>query len=105
MSKQLASGRAGFDRRQWFRAAGAAAAGELILAEAVSRADDPAANVEDRVTSLKMTSLRATPVGPKCFVKIETNHGITGWGEITGLDPAVAARLAESLYELLDGEN
>ena len=20
------------------------------------------------------------PVGPKCYVKIETNHGIAGWG-------------------------
>lgn len=104
MSK-LPSISAGFDRRYLFRAAGAVAAGELILREAVSRADDPAANVEDRTTSLKMTGLRAIPVGPKCYVKIDTNHGITGWGEITGLQPTVAARLAESLYELLDGEN
>ena len=50
-------------------------------------------------------SLTATPVGPKVFVKIETNHGVTGWGEIDRLEPQVAAPLAESLFELLDGEN
>ncbi len=38
-------------------------------------------------------------------MRVDTNHGISGWGEITGLEPKVAAALAESLFELLDGEN
>ena len=46
-----------------------------------------------------------TWVGPVVYVKIETNHGIIGWGEIKGVDPRVAKPLAESLFELLDGEN
>ena len=45
------------------------------------------------------------PAGTKVFVRVDTNHGITGWGEITGLEPKVGAALAESLFELLDGEN
>jgi galactonate dehydratase len=44
-------------------------------------------------------------VGTKAFIKIETNKGIVGWGEVTGLDPTVAVALAHSLFELLDGEN
>ena len=39
------------------------------------------------------------------FVKIETNHGVIGWGEIKGVDPRVSKPLAESLFELIDGEN
>jgi galactonate dehydratase len=30
---------------------------------------------------------------------------VSGWGEVTGLEPKVACALAESLFELLDGEN
>ena len=38
-------------------------------------------------------------------MKIETNHGVVGWGDIKGVDPRVAKPLAESLFELIDGEN
>ena len=38
-------------------------------------------------------------------MKIQTNHGVTGWGEIDQLEPKVAAVLARSMFELLDGEN
>jgi galactonate dehydratase len=95
-----------FTRREMLEAAGVAAAAGLVLAGgAASAADGPGKGVEDRTTTLKITSARGIPTGPKCFVKIETNHGITGWGEITGLEPKVACSLAESLFELLDGEN
>src|SRR5207253_1166846 len=59
----------------------------------------------DRGANLKIKSLRGTRVGTKAYIKIETNHGVTGWGEVTGLDPTVAVALAHSLFELLDGEN
>jgi galactonate dehydratase len=84
---------------------GAAAAGGLLLAGAVLGADGPGASVADRTTSIKITSLRGIPVGPKAYVKVETNHKIVGWGEVTGCEPRVASVLAESLFELLDGEN
>jgi galactonate dehydratase len=38
-------------------------------------------------------------------VRLETNHGVVGWGEIKAVDPRVARVLVESLYELIDGEN
>ena len=65
----------------------------------------PSKPVEDRASSIKITGLLATRAGGKVYVRIDTSHKISGWGEITGLEPDVAAALARSQYELLDGEN
>jgi galactonate dehydratase len=91
------------DRRDLITAAGAAAATAMALEYA--HAAGPAGKVEDRTSTIKITSLRGLVVGPKAYFKIETNHGVTGWGEVTGLEPKVSVALAESLFELLDGEN
>ncbi|HVV99968.1 MAG TPA: mandelate racemase/muconate lactonizing enzyme family protein [Planctomycetaceae bacterium] len=93
------------NRRDLFRSAGAIAAGGLLLNDVFAQENNPGANVGDRTSSIRISALKATPVGPKVYVRIDTNHGITGWGEITGLEPQVAATLAHSLFELLDGEN
>jgi galactonate dehydratase len=66
---------------------------------------NPAANVTDKTATIKITKLTATPMQRKVFLKLETNQGVTGWGEIDQLEPYVAATLAKSLFELLDGEN
>ena len=34
--------------------------------------------IEDRGSQIRVTSLRAIPVGGKAYVKIETNMGVTG---------------------------
>jgi galactonate dehydratase len=75
------------------------------VSPAVAPERNPARQVEDRTSSIRITGLRATWVNPVVFVKIETNHGIAGWGDIKGIDPRVGKALAESLFELLDGEN
>jgi galactonate dehydratase len=92
-------------RRDCLTTLGTFAAGTALLTDAVAQENNPAANVADRTSSIKITALKAQPVGTKAYVKIETNHKIVGWGEITGLDPVVASALAHSLFELLDGEN
>ena len=92
-------------RRDVFTTMGAFAAGQALLADAVARERDPAVLVEDRSSTIKITKMRATRLGPAVFVKIETNHGVVGWGEIKGVDPKVSKALAESLFELIDGEN
>ncbi len=92
-------------RRELIAALGATAAGALLLDHALGQENNPAAQVADRTSTIKISRLRGFPVGPKAYIKIETNHGITGWGEVTGLEPKVAVTLAESLFELLDGEN
>src|SRR6185436_900445 len=92
-------------RRDFFTAIGAFAAGQTLLSDAVGQENNPAANVADKSSSIKITKMKATWVGPAVYVKIETNHGVTGWGEIKGVDPRVSKPLAESLFELIDGEN
>lgn len=82
-----------------------AAAGLAMLADVASGQDNPGEAVADRTTTIKITRVTPLPGGSKVYVKIETNHGVTGYGEITGLDPKVAAALVTSLFELLKDEN
>ncbi len=93
--------KAGPHRREVLGTAGALAAGGLLLAGGTAAG----AQVEDRGSAIRITALRALPAGTKAYVKIETNRNVVGWGEVTGLEPRVACALAESLRELLIGEN
>lgn len=85
--------------------AAAATAGLAFLREFTAQAANPAANVADKGSEIRIAKLTAFTVGPKAYFKIETNMQVTGWGEVTGLDPDIAGALARSLFELLDGEN
>jgi galactonate dehydratase len=76
-----------------------------LLQDAVGPERNRAAQVADRASAIRITGLRTYWVGPVVFVRIETNRGVVGWGDVKGLDPRPARRLAESLFELLDGEN
>ena len=92
-------------RREMLATAGALAAGNALLADAIGADRNAAALVGDRTSTIRIKSLRATWVNPCVFVKIETNHGVTGWGDIKGVDPRVSKPLVEALFELIDGEN
>src|SRR5262249_39510774 len=92
------------DRRELLETMGIAAGG-VLASGALHAGDVPGNQVADRTSPIKLTKLTGFPTGPKCYVKLETNHGIVGWGEVTGSEPAVAKVLAESLFQLLDGEN
>jgi galactonate dehydratase len=87
------------------KASSAWAAGAAILGEAVADERNPAAQVADRASQLRITGMQTFWVGPNVFVRIATNQGLTGWGNVKGVDPRVARPLAESLFELIDGEN
>ncbi len=93
------------DRREYLAAAGALAAGAAVLSEAVGADRNPADQVADRTSSLRITGLKTFWVGPNVFVRLETNHGVVGWGDVKAVDPRVAKVLAEVLFELIDGEN
>jgi galactonate dehydratase len=86
-------------------AAAALAAGAALVNEVAGVDQDPAAQVGDRTSSLRLTGLRTFWVGPNVFVRLETNHGVVGWGDVKAVDPRVARVLAQALYELIDGEN
>ncbi len=62
-------------------------------------------HVEDKGSQIRVTAFRAFPIGSKAYVKIETNMGVTGWGEINNMETKVACALAESLSEMIIGEN
>lgn len=93
------------DRRQIFSAFGGAAAGMALLNRAVAADDSPGMAVADRSSSIRITALKTYWVGPIVYVKIETNHGISGWGDLKGTDVRVGKVLVESLFELISGEN
>jgi len=84
---------------------GGAAAGIHFVDQAVGDEKNPATQVADRTASIRITAMKTYWVGPVVYVKIETNHGISGWGDLKGVDPRPAKVLAESLFELLEGEN
>ena len=95
-----------FGRREMFHSLGAAAAAGFVIANHAVAADDAAgAQVADRSSSIRITGIKTYWVGPIVYVKIETNHGISGWGEVKGTDPRVGKVCVESLFELVDGEN
>ena len=97
-------------RRRLFQSATLAGASLLAtsFAAAQERVKDlpsPSKDAEDRASAIKITSLFATRAGTKAYLRIDTSHKVSGWGEVTGLEPDIACALARSLYELLDGEN
>ena len=64
-----------------------------------------AETTEDRTSSIRVTGLTPTIFHDRVYMKIDTNHGIHGWGEIKGVVPSVAAALATSMFELLENQN
>jgi len=95
------------DRRDLLKTIGLGtlAAGAAMLPDVVRAQEGPAAAVEDRGSSIRITELIAAVAAGRVFLRLNTNHRISGWGEIKGIEPNVAATLARSLFELLDGEN
>jgi galactonate dehydratase len=95
----------GISRRNLLASAGAAAAGWMLMRDAVGAENNPAVQVEDRASNIKITGFKTYPFGNKTLLKIETNQNIFGWGEIVQLPPEVAAPLMKTVFELIDGEN
>ena len=91
--------------RRHLLSAASAAAGLALLNDAVAAQNNPAAQVADSASSIRITGMKTHRVQHKVYVEITTNQKITGWGEVSALVPTVAEELAKSLFELLDGEN
>ena len=82
-----------------------AASGLALLNHAVAAENNPAAQVVDRGSNIKLTAMKTHRVQHKIYVELSTNAGVTGWGEVSALVPAAAEELCKALWELLDGEN
>jgi len=92
-------------RRDLLTTTAAFAAGAALLREVVGDEQNPAAQVADRSSTIRITGLRTYWVNPCVFIRIETNHGVIGWGEIKGVDPRVSKPLVEALFDLIKDEN
>ena len=75
------------------------------FSSAVATESPATESVTDRTSSIRINKLVPHIFRDRVFVEINTNHGIQGWGEIKGVVPTVAAALAKSMFELLDGQN
>ena len=82
-----------------------AATGLGMVQDAMSAERNPAMTVADKTSAIRITGYKAWWINPVLFIRIDTNHGVSGWGEIKGTDIRVAITLLESLYELLKDEN
>jgi galactonate dehydratase len=92
-------------RRDLLSYGGALAVSRTMMADISEAQANPARSVEDRASEIRITKLEAIPVNPKVLVKISTNKGIFGWGEISNLNAEVAATMVRSLFDLIDGLN
>ncbi len=78
---------------------------QLLAAGDFGAERNPAAQVADRASTIKITGLRTYWAHPVIYVRIETNQGVVGWGDLKGVHPVPAQALVHSLFELLEGEN
>ncbi len=92
-------------RRELLGTMGLAAAGTALLNERLFAEQNPATSVADRTTSIRITNLKPHICRDRVYVRIDTNHNISGWGEIKGVVPSVAAALATAMFDILDGQN
>ena len=91
-------------RRRLLGAFGAAG-GLALLNHAVAQENNPAAQVADSASSIRITGMKTHRVQSKVYLEMMTSAKITGWGEVSALVPTAAEELCKSLFELLDGEN
>ncbi len=92
-------------RRNLLASMGTFAGGMAFLNHAVAQDNNPAGQVADSASSIRITGLKTHRVQHKVFVEILTNTKFTGWGEVSALVPTAAEELAKAIFELLDGEN
>ena len=102
---QHSNSRPTISRRRLLKSLGAAAAGAALLPAFGIAEDSPASDVEDSAAGIRITDLQPHPAGDRVYVKIETNYGVFGWGEIKGIEPSTAATLARSMFQILKNEN
>jgi galactonate dehydratase len=93
-------------RRDLLASMGALAGGAAFLNHAVAQDKNPASQVTDSASSLRINGLKTYRVQHKVYVEILTNNPkINGWGEVSALVPTAAEELVKAIFELLDGEN
>src|ERR1039458_3913870 len=83
----------GVSRRKWLttatKAASTIAAGSLITYADLEKVSEPT-NTNSGPSALRITDMRIVVASPpyendsRCLVRIDTNQGISGWGDVRG---------------------
>ena len=92
-------------RRDFVTLGTLATAGFGMVQDALAAENNPGVTVADRSSSIRITDFKMWWINPVVFIRIDTNHGVSGWGEIKAIDPRVGMALMTSLFELLKDEN
>ena len=50
--------------------------------------------VKDLASHIRITDFQAYPMGQKVYVKIVTDMGVEGWGEINNMETKIACQLS-----------
>src|SRR5438552_1479946 len=88
------------NRRDLLASMGALAGGAVLLNHVVGQENNPANQVADSASSLRITGLKTYRVQHKVFVEVLTNNPkLFGWGEVSALVPAAAEELAKAFFE------
>src|SRR5262249_33093913 len=58
-----------------------------VEADVLAPERNPAVQVADRGSAIRITGVRGYWVNPVVYVRIETNQGVVGWGDLKGVDP------------------
>src|SRR5690349_20627985 len=72
-------------RRGALGALGVVAGGVALLNHAVAADSNPAAQVGDATSTIRITGLRTHRVQHKVYVETQTSHKVSGWGEVSAL--------------------
>ncbi|MBM3870859.1 MAG: mandelate racemase/muconate lactonizing enzyme family protein [Verrucomicrobia bacterium] len=92
-------------RRDFFALGALATTGFGMVQDALAAENNPAVTVADKTSSIRITNFKMWWINPVVFIRIDTNHGVSGWGEIKAIDPRVGMALMTSLFDLLKDEN
>jgi len=92
-------------RRDFVTLGTLATAGFSMVQDALAAENNPAVTVADRSSLIRITDFKMWWINPVVFIRIDTNHGVSGWGEIKAIDPRVGMALMTSLFDLLKDEN
>ncbi len=76
-----------------------------MVQDALAAENNPAVTVADKTSSIRITNFKMWWINPVVFIRLDTNLGVSGWGEIKAIDPRVGMALMTSLFDLLKDEN
>ena len=92
------------NRRDALRA-GAAWSASVCCGIAASGNEHQQQSVADSASDIKVSRITPVTFRDRVFIRLDTNFGISGWGEIKGVVPSVANALVKAMFALIKDQN